>query len=84
VRLNSWSRLVSRSLVRILRTCQDELRIRIAPTVNHERMATRTGRARARHIRTAMLEQLAEVDARSLSPETARTYLQLGFRPSDQ
>jgi hypothetical protein len=41
-------------------------------------MATRTGKSRAR-IGTALLEQLADLDARSISPETAGKLLQLGF-----
>jgi hypothetical protein len=45
-------------------------------------MATKTRRARSVQIGTAMLEQLAELDTRGLSPETARTYLKLGFRRS--
>ena len=47
-------------------------------------MATTTDAARAEHIGTAMLAQLAEVDAHSLSPDTARTFLQLGFSRSHQ
>ena len=44
-----------------------------------ELMATKTGTHRAEQIGTAMLEQLAELDARSLSPATARKLLDLNF-----
>ena len=41
-------------------------------------MATKTGKSRGR-IGTALLEQLADLDARSISPETANKFLQLRF-----
>jgi hypothetical protein len=47
-------------------------------------MATRVGPARTEHIGTAMLEQLADLDARSMSPETARQLLRLDFDASHQ
>jgi hypothetical protein len=48
-------------------------------------MATTTGTPRAEHIGTAMLEQLADLEARSLFPETARSFLRLGFgRPHQE
>ena len=52
------------------------------PPTDLEHMAAKTRQARIVQIGTAMLEQLAEMDARGMSPETARTYLQLGFRRS--
>ena len=52
--------------------------------MNPELMATKTGTQRTENIGTAMLEQLAELDARSLSPETARSFLQLDFGRSHQ
>lgn len=47
--------------------------------MNAKRMGTKTDRVRTEHVGTAMLEQLAEIDAVTLSPETARTFLQLRF-----
>jgi hypothetical protein len=41
-------------------------------------MATKTGKSRGR-IGTALLEQLADLDAQSISPETAEKLLQLRF-----
>lgn len=47
-------------------------------------MATDTGTASGLRIGTAMLEQLAELKAESLSPQTARKLLELHFRDADQ
>jgi hypothetical protein len=44
-------------------------------------MATKTG-TKTTMIGTAMLEQLADLDARSMPAETARTFLQMAFKPS--
>jgi hypothetical protein len=44
-------------------------------------MATRTGTAKLEPVGTAMLEQLANLDARSMSTETARRLLQITFEP---
>ena len=53
-------------------------------TSNPTLMATVTGTESAEHLGTAMLEQLAEVDVRDMSPETSRTFLQLGLTASHQ
>jgi hypothetical protein len=45
-------------------------------------MATKLAKDGPGHVATAMLEQLADLDARGLSPETARTLLQMTFDPS--
>ena len=42
-------------------------------------MATRTGPTKFPAVGTAVLEQLAELDVRSISPETARKLLQFRF-----
>ena len=42
-------------------------------------MATKTGAAKPEPVGTAMLEQLADLDAKSISPETARKFLDLAF-----
>jgi hypothetical protein len=47
-------------------------------------MATRVGTARTEHIGTALLEQLAALDAEGMSPETARRLLRLHFDSSHQ
>lgn len=52
--------------------------------MNPELMATNTGAERTEHVGTSMLEQLADIDERSLSPETARKLLQLRFERSHQ
>lgn len=52
--------------------------------MNLELMAATTGTRQSEHIGTAMLEQLADLDARGLSPETARAFLGLGFDLSHQ
>lgn len=49
-----------------------------------ELMATKTGTHGTEQIGTAMLEQLTELDARSLSPETARKLLDLNFGEAHQ
>ena len=49
-----------------------------------EVMSTRTGTAKTGRIGMAMLERLAELDADSFSPETARIFLQLGFSRAEQ
>lgn len=47
-----------------------------------EVMATKTGARISAPIGTALLEQLTDVDARSMSPETARKFLSLVFAPA--
>jgi hypothetical protein len=47
-----------------------------------ELMATNTGRRTAAPIGTAMLEQLADLDAGDISAETARKFLKITFDPS--
>ena len=42
-------------------------------------MATKTVAAKPGPVGTAMLEQLADLDAESISPETARKFLDLAF-----
>ncbi len=42
-------------------------------------MASETGRAKRQHVGTAILDQLADLDVRSISPETAQTLLKLRF-----
>jgi len=42
-------------------------------------MATKTVAAKPEPVGTAMLEQLADLDAKSISPETARKFLDLAF-----
>jgi hypothetical protein len=42
-------------------------------------MATKTGTSKPEPVGTAILEQLADIDVRSLSPETARKLLELRF-----
>ncbi len=42
-------------------------------------MATETRRAKRQLARTAILDQLADLDVRSISPETAQTLLKLRF-----
>jgi len=42
-------------------------------------MATETGRVKRQHAGTAILDQLADLDVRSISPETAQTLLKLRF-----
>jgi len=42
-------------------------------------MATDTRRAKRQHVGTAILYQLADLDVRSISPETAQTLLKLRF-----
>ncbi len=42
-------------------------------------MATRTGPSKAQSVGTAVLEQLADLDFRSISPETARKLLEFRF-----
>ncbi len=42
-------------------------------------MATETGRAKRQHAGTAILDQLADLDVRGISPETAQTLLMLRF-----
>ena len=42
-------------------------------------MATKTVAAKPGPVGTAMLEQLADLDAKSISPETARKFLDLAF-----
>jgi hypothetical protein len=44
-------------------------------------MATRTASAKPESVGTAVLEQLAELEVRSISPETARKLLQFRFDP---
>ena len=50
----------------------------------NDSMTTKTVKAKSAQIGTAMLEQLAEVQASSLSPRTARTFLQVKFARSHQ
>ena len=45
-------------------------------------MATRTGPTKSESVGTAVLEQLAELDVQSISPETARKLLQFRFDDS--
>ena len=52
--------------------------------MNPDLMSTDTGTETIEHIGTAMLEQLAEADVRSLTPEAARMFLQLGFNATHQ
>src|SRR3954470_11039437 len=52
--------------------------------MNPELMATKTGAARPEQIGTAMLQQLADLEPRSLSPETAQKLLELDFSPPQQ
>jgi hypothetical protein len=52
--------------------------------MNTKRMTTKTGTVRTEHAATVVLEQLAEIDASTLSSETARTVLQLRFGRSHQ
>jgi len=52
--------------------------------MNPPLMATHTGTEKVVNIGTSMFEQLAEVDVRSLSPESARMFLQLSFNHSQQ
>jgi hypothetical protein len=47
-------------------------------------MATKTVAAKPEPVGTAMLEQLADLDAKSISPETARKLLDLAFSRSQQ
>jgi len=42
-------------------------------------MATDTRRAKRQHAGTAILDQLADLDVRSISPDTAKTLLKLRF-----
>jgi len=42
-------------------------------------MATETRRAKRQHAGIAILDQLADLDVRSISPETAQTLLKLRF-----
>jgi hypothetical protein len=44
-------------------------------------MAINTVAAKAEPVGTAMLEQLADLDPKSISPETARKFLDLAFSP---
>ncbi len=45
-------------------------------------MATQTAKSKPEPVGTAILEQLAELDVKSISPETARKLLQLRFDAS--
>jgi len=47
-------------------------------------MATNTVAAKPEPVGTAILEQLADLDAKSISPETARKFLDLAFSRSQQ
>ena len=47
-------------------------------------MATTTVAAKPEPVGTAMLEQLADLDAKSISPATARKFLDLAFSRSQQ
>jgi hypothetical protein len=47
-------------------------------------MATKTGTAGLEPVGTALLEQLADLDVRSISPGTARKLLELRFGSSHQ
>ena len=47
-------------------------------------MATKTDVPKPEPVGTTILEQLTDLDARSLSPETARKLLGLGFTRSQQ
>jgi hypothetical protein len=47
-------------------------------------MTTKTVAAKTVPVSTAMLEQIAELDAKSISPETARHLLELSFTRSHQ
>ena len=47
-------------------------------------MATKTVAAKPEPVGTAMLERLAELDAKSISPGTARMFLDLRFSRSQQ
>lgn len=47
-------------------------------------MTTKTVPPKPVPVSLAMLEQIADLDATSLSPETARHLLELGFTPSHQ
>jgi hypothetical protein len=46
---------------------------------NSDIMATKTVAAKLEPVGTAMLEQLADLDSKSISPETARKLLDLAF-----
>src|SRR5438128_1574983 len=50
--------------------------------MNPSLMATKTGTSKPERVGTAVLEQLAELDVQSISPETARKLLQFRFDPS--
>lgn len=50
--------------------------------MNQELMATKTGTVQLEPVGTAVLEQLADLDAKSISPETARKLLELTFSPT--
>jgi hypothetical protein len=47
-------------------------------------MTTKTAAAKPERVSTAMLEQIAGLDAKSISPETARHLLELSFSRSHQ
>jgi hypothetical protein len=47
-------------------------------------MASKTIAAKPELAGTAMLEQLADLDPKSISPETARKFLDLAFSPLQQ
>ena len=49
-----------------------------------ELMATNAGVAKLEPVGTAILEQLADLDAEGISPKTARKFLTLGFGASRQ
>jgi len=52
--------------------------------MNPPLMATHTGTEKVVNIGTSMFEQLADVGVRTLSPESARMFLQLSFNHSQQ
>lgn len=53
-------------------------------TINRDVMTTKTVTAKPVSVSTAMLEQIADLDAKSISPETARHLLELSFSRSHQ
>jgi hypothetical protein len=52
------------------------------PVMNPNLMATKAGTDRPQPVGTSLLEQLADLDARSMSAETARKLLQITFETS--
>jgi hypothetical protein len=52
--------------------------------MNPELMATRSGTARPEQIATTMLEQLADLESQSMSPQTAQKLVELSFSHRQQ